>query len=302
MNIFTQKVGFIGLGKMGNPMCKRLARKNINLTVYDKEPNTSDQFKKIATIAPNLESLHDCDVVFTMLPDFRSTNEVLFSDRGLIRSLKKGSIIINSGTIGIAETRDIFMNLRNDFNFLDAPVSGGTQGAESGNLTFMVGGDFTIAKKVEILLKYMGNTISLLGDVGKGQAAKLCNNLLLAINMAGACEAFALAEKLGLDLKTFDQLVNVSSGRSWVTENNNPVPGINNCSPSTNNYMNGFSSGLLLKDIRLALKAIPNDCLKLPMLKQAELAYSKMISTDEDSKFKDMSYLIQHISTANKTP
>lgn len=291
----TAKLGFIGLGKMGTPMSLNLLNKYKELTVFDQNLEIRNFFKAKANVASNLADFKNCDYIFTMLPDATSTMEVLFSSNGLLNSLNKGATIINSGTIGVSACHDIVDKIGKDFEFLDAPVSGGTMGAKKGTLTFMVGGNNITFQKAKPLLMPMGKNIFYLGEVGKGQAAKLCNNMLLAINMIGTSEAFALAKNLGLDLKTFNDLVSVSSGRSWVTDFNNPVPGVSESSPASKNYEGGFSSQLLLKDTDLALRASHEKGMKLMALETCYNYLSQMIKQNEGFGSKDMSYVFQHI-------
>lgn len=294
------KLGFIGMGKMGTPMSSKLYEKYNDLIVYDNNAASLIHFEGKLKIASGMNDFRDCDIVFTMLPDAKSTYMALFSDEGLTKSLKKGSIIVNCGTIGISESTNIMKNLGNNFEFVDAPVSGGIIGAENATLTFMIGGNKTSIDKITHILRIMGQKMIYLGDVGKGQAAKICNNLLLAINMVGASESFALAKQLDLDLKTFSDIVNSSSGRSWVTELNTPVPNVNDLSPSSRNYEGGFSSKLLLKDVNLALNASTEKNLKLNALESVQSIYSEMITKENESGFKDMSYIFQYISKNSK--
>ena len=289
------KIGFIGLGKMGGPMSNRLIASKYDVTVFDINPSSVDAFKNKAKIATDLIAFTNCDVVFTMLPDAKSIKRALFSDNGLINYLKKGSIIVNTGTIGILECKNIYATLKGDYEFIDAPVSGGTIGAREGTLTFMVGGDPESGKKINKILMTMGKNVFSVGEVGSGQATKLCNNMLLAINMTGASEAFALAQKLNLDLNTFSKVISMSSGRSWVTEKNNPVPGISESSPASKNYNDGFSTKLLLKDIHLALLESKLKKMNLRALKASEKSYSLMAKQEKDSEQKDMSYLFQYL-------
>lgn len=296
----TINLGFIGLGKMGAPMSKRLFKKYDNLMVFDKNSEIRDLNELKSQFAPSLSDFRNCDYIFTMLPDAKSTEDVLFSNDGILNSLKKGATIINSGTIGISATCKISDRIGKDFEFIDAPVSGGTIGAEKGTLTFMVGGNKNSIDKAKPLMETMGKNIIFLGELGQGQAAKICNNMLLAINMVGASEAYALAKNLGLDLKIFNDLINVSSGRSWVTEINNPVPDVNESSPSSKNYSGGFSSRLLLKDIGLALDASHENNMNLMALEASNEYFLQMIEKDSESGNKDMSYLFQYILKQKK--
>lgn len=293
--IASPKIGFIGLGKMGNPMSRKLVEKFKDIIVYDKDINARESYKGGASVVADFPSFENCDVIFTMLPDAKSTEDALLSDHGLLKWIKKGTTIVNSGTIGVSESVEIMKKIGPDYEFVDAPVSGGTIGAEKGTLTFMVGSNESAFKKIEHIISAMGENIYFIGEVGKGQAVKICNNMLLAIIMIGTSEAFALAKKLDLDMKLFNDIISISSGRSWVTEVNNPVPLLNESSPSSKNYEGGFSSKLLLKDIRLALEASREQNLNLPVLKTSDDIYSKMIDTDLAAKSKDMSYVFQHI-------
>lgn len=280
----STNIGFIGLGKMGNPMSHRLLKKYKNVIIFDKNLEIRNQNEFRSHFALSLTDFRNCDYIFTMLPDAKSTEDVLFSSDGILNSLKKGATIINSGTIGISASWKILDRIGKEFEFIDAPVSGGTIGAEKGTLTFMASGNKNSCDKIKPLLETMGKNIIFLGRVGQGQAAKICNNMLLAINLVGASEAYALAKNLGLDLKTFNDLINFSSGKSWVTEINNPVPGLNETS--------GFSSKLILKDIGLAL----DECeMNLIALKSSNEYFSQMIEKDQNSGRKDMSYLFQYI-------
>ena len=290
-SILRPKIGFIGLGKMGKPMSLRLNEKYNDLIVYDKNKSVIDHLKEKLNVANEMNAFKNCDLVFTMLPDAKSTDMAIFSNDGLKNNLKEGSIIVNCGTIGISESIYINKRLEAAFDFIDAPVSGGTIGAENATVTFMTSGNQKTIEKITHIFHSMGQKTIYLGEVGKGQAAKICNNLLLAINMIGASEAFALAKRLDLDLKTFSDLVNSSSGRSWVTEVNNPVPNINSSSPSSKDYYGGFSSNLLLKDINLALNISKEINLKLDTLNTVQNIYSQMISRENEAGLRDMSYI-----------
>jgi 3-hydroxyisobutyrate dehydrogenase len=299
----TKNLGFVGLGKMGALMSHRLLKKYENVIIFDKNSELRSHHEFKSQFALSLKDFRNCDYIFTMLPDAKSTEHVLFSNDGILNSLKRGATIINSGTIGISASCKIFDRIGKDFEFIDAPVSGGTIGAEKGTLTFMVSGNENSCNQIKPLLETMGKNIIFLGRVGQGQAAKICNNMLLAINMVGASEAYVLAKKLGLDLKTFNNLINSSSGRSWVTEINNPVPDVNESCPSSKKYSGGFSSQLLLKDIILALDASRENSMNLLAIKAAHEYFSKMIEKDKSSETKDMSYLFQYIlSKSNNKP
>ncbi len=297
-----ENVGFIGLGQMGNRMVKSLIKSNLvnRLTVFDSIKSATEQIQGNVKIASGWKCFEKSEAVVLMLPTSDSVNDVLFKGDCLVKRLKKDSIVINSGTIGVQISKEIEKELgTSGIKFVDAPVSGGTMGAEKATLTFMVGGQADIIERIKPILLTMGSRVVNCGEVGKGQAAKICNNMLLAIAMLGASETFALAEQMKLDLKVLSNIINTSSGRCWVTEVNNPVPGIVDSSPASNQYNNGFSSQLLLKDIRLAIQESSSSSLDVSLLKSCENQYSGMLKHNQKYSGKDMSIIYQYL-TENK--
>lgn len=291
------KIGFIGLGQMGKPMVNNLIKKYKDIVLFDSSSSATEIFAGKAKIAQDMSEMISREIVFLMLPDANITKNVLFSSKfGLNKVLKPGSTIVNSGTIGIHETEQIAREIGPEINFIDAPVSGGTVGAKNASLTFMVSGKPEVIERITPILKEMGVTIVMCGDAGKGQAMKICNNMLLAITMEGVSETFALAEKMQIDLKVLNSVINSSSGRSWSSEVNNPVPGIVTTSPASNDYCLGFSSKLLLKDIRLAVDESKRHDMSLPALNASGKSYEEMITLDTESQSKDMSYMFQYLS------
>lgn len=244
--------------------------------------------------------MRDREVVFMMLPNAEAVRNTLFSKNGLAPSLPKGAIIVNTGTIGIGATKEIVRELGRDLDYIDTPVSGGIMGASNASLTFMASGRPESIAQITPILMAMGKKIVHCGDAGKGQAAKICNNMLLAITMLGASETYALAERLGLDAHTLTDIINSSSGRSWTTEINNPVPGVVPSSPASHAYKNGFSSQLLLKDIRLALDECRSTGLQLASLATTERAYEEMLKERPDLSTSDMSCMYPFILTQPK--
>lgn len=268
----------------------------IELTVYDTLAEANTYFKDKAKVASKWSDFSSSQAIFMMLTTANSVAQVLFHKYNLVDLLKKDTIIVNSGTIGVDASKQIDSLLKEKgMRFVDAPVSGGVMGAENASLTFMAGGCSETIKSIEPILQMMSKKIVYCGDVGKGQAAKICNNMLLAITMQGVCETFSLAQKMNLDLQLLSDIVNTSSGRCWVTEVNNPVPGIVPTSPASRDYNNGFSAQLLLKDIRLAQKEAELSNLHLDGIESAEKSYSEMIAKFPESAIKDMSILFQHI-------
>ncbi len=254
------RVGFIGLGNMGAHMAMRLLNVGHELFVFDL--NSIAVQDMVAQGARALTALEECseqqlDAVLTMLPSAVQVQDVYLGSKGLIASLEgQKCILIDCSTIDPYSAQKVASFAQNNnLPMLDAPVSGGTVGAKEGTLTFMVGGSSEVIKLAEPLFKAMGKNIIHCGDCGHGQAAKIANNLLLGITMVGVAEAMSLGIKLGVNPQVLAQVINHSSGRCWSSEINNPVPGISPHAPANREYQGGFASGLMQKDLRLALQA-----------------------------------------------
>jgi len=249
------EIAFIGLGNMGLPMAANLVRARHALRGFDlAEANRVKLAEAGGGVAHSAkEAVHGAEVVVTMLPAGPHVRAVLteaFADA------KPGTLFIDSSTIDVATARDMASEAaRRGFAMLDAPVSGGVGGATAGTLTFMVGGDKAAFERAQPLLAAMGKNIVLAGPPGAGQAAKMCNNLMLGINMVGAAEAFALATRLGLDHQALFDISAKSSGQSWALTTYCPVPGPVPTSPSNRDYAAGFAVDLMLKDLTLATDA-----------------------------------------------
>uniref|UniRef100_H0YXI9 3-hydroxyisobutyrate dehydrogenase n=1 Tax=Taeniopygia guttata TaxID=59729 RepID=H0YXI9_TAEGU len=243
-------VGFIGLGNMGNPMAKNLVKHGYPVIVYDVFPEACKEFQDLG--AQVTESPADvaerADRIITMLPSSPHAKEVYTGGNGILKKVKKGSLLIDSSTIDPAVSKELAKAAeKTGAVFMDAPVSGGVGAARAGNLTFMVGGveqEFNAAKE---LLTCMGSNVVYCGEVGTGQAAKICNNMLLAISMIGTAETMNLGIRLGLDPKLLAKILNMSSGRCWSSDTYNPVPGVMEGVPSANNYQGGFGTTLMAK-------------------------------------------------------
>ncbi|XP_067632696.1 probable 3-hydroxyisobutyrate dehydrogenase, mitochondrial [Eurosta solidaginis] len=249
----SKNVGFIGLGNMGGHMASNLIQKGHKLHVYDISKDACKTLKaKGATVYTKTADLaKNSDFVITMLPN----NDIVWETYNQMTAdgVNKQTMFIDSSTIDPNLVRQIqkFISSKGA-RFIDAPVSGGVNGAAAATLTFMVGGteeEYNIAKPI---LEGMGKQITYCGSYGMGQAAKLCNNMMLAISMIGASEAMNLAIRQGLDAKVFADIINSSTGRCWSTEAYNPVPGITPIAPCNNNYSGGFSTDLITKDLGLA--------------------------------------------------
>uniref|UniRef100_T1ISS3 3-hydroxyisobutyrate dehydrogenase, mitochondrial n=1 Tax=Strigamia maritima TaxID=126957 RepID=T1ISS3_STRMM len=249
------KVGFIGLGKMGVHMCRSLMKKGHKIVVFDIFP---ESMKVMQDEGAEL-AIHPADVaekstkIVTMLPSTASVIEVYDGSHGILRAVKKGTLLVDSSTIDPSQSQEIAELAEElEANYVDAPVSGGVIAAKSGSLTFMVGGDQKDFNSAKELLDCMGTNIIHCGEVGTGQAVKICNNMLLGISMIGVAETMNLGMRLGLDPKLLNKIINSSSGRCWSSEIYNPVPGVVEGTPSSSNYEGGFSTSLMTKDMSLA--------------------------------------------------
>uniref|UniRef100_A0A6M2DM99 3-hydroxyisobutyrate dehydrogenase n=1 Tax=Xenopsylla cheopis TaxID=163159 RepID=A0A6M2DM99_XENCH len=249
---YSANVGFIGLGNMGNCMAANLLKKGHKLQVYDVSPAAVDAVQKMGAekCASAAEVAKKSDYVVTMLPN---NAIVLDCYKGMIGDAKKDTLFLDSSTIDPAVAKEV-RKLVNEHQseFCDAPVSGGVPGAAAGTLCFMVGGDTKNLERARPVLEAMGSKITHCGDTGMGQAAKICNNMLLAISMIGVSECMNLGKRLGLDPKTLMDIVNASTGRCWSSEVYNPVPGLVPTAPASHNYDGGFMTKLMHKDLGLA--------------------------------------------------
>jgi 3-hydroxyisobutyrate dehydrogenase len=249
------KIGFIGLGNMGAPMVKRLVAAGHDITGYDLLESAMAALSEVKMNFSNdvLTAAREQEVVITMLPNGKVLKEVV---EAILPIMPKGTCFIDCSTIDMSTTRHVAKLLKNRaIHVLDAPVSGGVGGAVTGTLTFMVGGSeesFAIGKP---LLEIMGQRVIHCGIDGAGQAAKICNNMILGVTMIATCEAFALADDLALDRQKLFDVVSTSSGNSWSMSTYCPAPGVGPKSPSDNDYLPGFSAALMLKDLTLSQQA-----------------------------------------------
>ena len=270
------KIGFIGLGHMGNPMCRNLLKHGHTLKIYDVVPELVKALaEKGCEVA---SSAADCakgvEVVVTMLPSSPHVRTVYLGEWGVLKGAAPGTPLIDSSTIDPLTAREVAMDAKaKRCPMVDAPVSGGVAGAEAGTLTFMVGGDghdFEVAKPV---LQAMGKNIVHCGGIGNGQVAKICNNMMLAIEMIATAEGMTLAAKLGMDPKVFEAIVNTSSGRCWSSDTYNPYPGVMDNVPAARGYSGGFAADLMLKDLGLATDAAKLAKQSVPLASAAQQLY-----------------------------
>ena len=249
------KIGFIGLGNMGAPMVKRLVASGHDITGYDLMESAMAALSevKMSFSKDILTAAREQDVVITMLPNGEALIKVV---EAIIPVMPKGSCFIDCSTVDINTTRQVATLLKNAaIHVLDAPVSGGVGGAEAGTLTFMVGGSEDSFAIGNPLFKIMGQRVIHCGADGAGQAAKICNNMILGVTMIATCEAFALADDLALDRQKLFDVVSTSSGNSWSMSTYCPASGVGPESPSDNDYLPGFSASLMLKDLMLSQEA-----------------------------------------------
>jgi 3-hydroxyisobutyrate dehydrogenase len=252
------KISFIGLGHMGAPMARNLLKAGHALIVFDVIQGNIDALTAAGAVAA--QSARDAaergDWVITMLPSSPHVKSVYLGAEGVLAGVARGTVLIDSSTIDPHTAREVAAAAEVNGNpMADAPVSGGTAGAEAGTLTFMVGGAPAVFERVAPILRHMGKNIVHCGAAGTGQVAKICNNLLLGISMIGVSEAMNLGAALGIDPKVLAGIINTSSGRCWSSDTYNPFPGVMDNVPAARGYSGGFGTDLMLKDLGLAADA-----------------------------------------------
>lgn len=270
----AQKIAFIGLGNMGGPMVQNLMKAGFDVTAFDLSQDACAQVAKagVAVGTSAAETARGCDLLITMLPAGRHVLSVVGE---LAPLLAEGALIIDSSTIDVTSARKVHeIADGKGLAAIDAPVSGGVGGATAGTLTFMAGGTAEAFARAEPVLARMGKKAVHCGGAGAGQAAKICNNMILGISMAGVCEAFALAEKLGLSNQALFDVASSSSGQCWSLTSYCPVPGPVPTSPANNGYKPGFAVALMLKDLRLAQEAALQSGATTPLGAQAAQLYA----------------------------
>lgn len=284
-------IAFIGLGNMGAPMAENLLKAGYALSVYDLSAEAIQRLQQAgASVADSpKEAASNAQVVISMLPAGQHVHSVYLGDNGLLAELPKGTLVIDSSTIAAADARVVAEAASElGIDFLDAPVSGGTGGAIAGSLTFIVGGSDDAFTKAEPILAVMGKNIFHAGDHGAGQVAKICNNMLLGILMAGTAEAINLGVKNGLDPKVLSDIMLQSSGRNWTLEVYNPYPQVMENVPSSNGYKGGFMSKLMQKDLNLAMQTAKDTDVETPMGAKATELYAEHTIENGDKDFSSI--------------
>lgn len=310
----TGPIGFIGLGNMGGPMAKNLLKAGHEVIAFDVSTENLNRAVACGAVAAASPAsvASSARIVITMLPSNNHVRQVYLGENGILSAYRnsaqaanaaalRGALLIDCSTVEPTVSKEVAAEAAAQGAFhVDAPVSGGTIGAEQATLTFMVGGSVESVEAASSLLRLMGKKVVHCGDVGMGQAAKICNNLVLGISMAAVCEGHALAGRLGLDQKRLADILNTSSGRCWSSDTYNPCPGVMEGVPASRGYTGGFACDLIIKDLSLAqaaaLAAQPK--LGLPMGGLALQLYSQMSA--KGGAHKDFSGLFELIASVEE--
>ena len=269
------RIAFIGLGNMGGGMAANQAKAGHTVAAFDLSAQALEKAVAAGCRAAGsaAEAVADAEVVITMLPAGPHVRSVYAAE--VLPKASRRALLIDCSTIDVESARAVAADAKaQGFRFADAPVSGGTAAAEGGTLAFMVGCDEADFAAVEQALQPMARAVIRAGDHGAGQAAKICNNMVLGISMIGVCEAFALAEKLGLDPDRFFEIATKSSGQCWSLSNYSPWPGQVPAAPSNRDYEGGFATAMMLKDLKLAQEAAAKSGAAAPLGAQAEGMYA----------------------------
>jgi 3-hydroxyisobutyrate dehydrogenase len=288
------KIAFIGLGNMGAPMARNLLKAGHEVTGFD----TMARPEAIRLAASAAKTVDGAEVVVTMLPSGAILRAVAAE---IIPAMAEGAVFLDCSTVDVASARAVAeAATAAGLLAMDAPVSGGTGGAAAGTLTFMVGGPAEAFARVSPLFVVMGQKAVHCGAAGAGQAAKICNNMILGVTMIATCEAFALADKLGLDRQKMFDVVSTSSGYSWTMNAYCPAPGVGPQSPADNAYRPGFAADLMLKDLRLSQAAAEGADADTPMGQLAAELYRRFVE-DEDGRGMDFSAMLPRFEKRHRT-
>ena len=289
------KVGFIGLGNMGKPMALNLMKAGHDVSGFD---TVAVDGEGLSILESATDVAKDADIVITMLPNGAILRNVA---EAVLHTMTPATVFLDCSTVDVDSARAVAkMAIKANMIPLDAPVSGGISGASAGTLTFMVGGSKDGFEKAKPMFDIMGQKAVHCGPSGNGQAAKICNNMILGATMIVTCEAFALADKLGLDRQSMFDVVSTSSGYSWTMNAYCPAPGIGPTSPSDFGYAPGFASELMLKDLRLSQQAAEMADADTPMGQMAEQLYAGFVET-EDGAGKDFSAMLPRLEARGRS-
>jgi 3-hydroxyisobutyrate dehydrogenase len=294
-------IAFIGLGHMGGGMAPNLVKAGHEVLAFDLVPEAIQHAAAggCTSATSAADAVKQADVVITMLPASKHVRLVYEND--VTPNAKPGTLLIDCSTIDVTSAREVGDGLKElGFEFVDAPVSGGIAAAAGGTLTFMVGGSDEGFDRAKPFLEPMAKAVIHAGQLGAGQAAKICNNMILGATMVATCEAFALAQKLGLDLQTFFDISSKASGQSWSMTSYCPVPGVGPETPADHDYEGGFAAALMLKDLKLAADAARSVGAYTPMGAEAEELYQRFV--DRGGANKDFSGIIKMIDDSWQVP
>jgi 3-hydroxyisobutyrate dehydrogenase len=290
------QIGFIGLGNMGLPMARNLIKAGHSVCGYDLSTAALDRFSALGGIAVRSLDVASMgvDVVITMLPAREQVREVYLGQGGVLASAAPGTLLVDCSTVDVETARAVAAAAKvNELEMLDAPVSGGVAGAQAATLTIMVGGSDAAFERAKPVLEGMGKNIVHAGSAGSGQAAKICNNMILGISMIAVCEAFLLAEKLGLDAHKLFEISSQSSGQCWSMTSYCPVPGMVPTSPANHDYQPGFTAAMMLKDLKLAQDAARLTRAVAPLGAGATAVYQRFV--DDGGGAVDFSGIIRFL-------
>ena len=278
------KIGFIGLGNMGLPMAQNLVKAGhavagFDLSEYPVDRLAADGGTPARSIA---DTCRDAEIVITMLPAGPEVREAYLGSDGVLAAVQRGTLLVDSSTIDVKTAREVAQAAEEQgLAMIDAPVSGGVAGALAASLTFMVGGSPEAFERARPVLEKMGKTIVHAGGAGNGQAAKICNNMILGASMIVVCEAFLLAEKLGLDAQRLFDISSKSSGQCWSMTSYCPVPGPVPTSPANRDYKAGFTAAMMLKDLQLAQTAAREARAATPLGAGAAAVYEQYVGSGD---------------------
>jgi 3-hydroxyisobutyrate dehydrogenase len=290
------RIAFIGLGNMGLPMAQNLIKAGHQVEGVDVNPAALDKLKAAGGTTVETAKIAGAraDVVITMLPAGKQVRDVYLGPNGIIENANAGTLLIDCSTIDVETARAVAKAAEEKgLLMIDAPVSGGVTGAAAGTLTFMCGGSAQAFTRAQSILEKMGKTIVHAGGPGTGQAAKICNNMILGISMIAVSEAFVLAEKLGLDHQKLFDISSKSSGQCWAMTSYCPVPGLVPTSPANRDYQPGFTAAMMLKDLQLAQDAAKAAGAKTELGAEAAKLYSRYAESGEAGR--DFSGIIRMV-------
>ena len=284
----SDKIAFIGVGNMGNPMAENLLKSGKKITVFDVSKEMMEKAKKKGlNISESIESLinKEVSIVITMLPEGKHSKEIYLGDNGIIKKVSKDCLLIDCSTIDIETSKEIGKAAdKKNIMMIDAPVSGGVMGAQKATLNIMVGGSKEAFDKALPVLKILGKNIYHAGEIGSGNGAKICNNMALGIAMIAASESLMLAKRLNIDIKKVHEIMKNASGNSWPISVYPPLPGLIDGTPSNNNYRPGFSAGMMNKDLKLAYECAKSVNAETPLGKMALEIYDQFCKEGNDTK------------------